>query len=100
MIAGNPDPIASGLQRRERRMIGTSHSLRPAIVMKAVAERDDAARRPAGDQRRQTRQRRRGVVRRQHHATLGVRGALFEMQIGDDQHSLVCMYQCAEWIDL
>src|SRR5947209_5866978 len=47
VIAGNPDPIASGLQRRERRMIGTSHALRPAIVMKTVAERDDAAWRPA-----------------------------------------------------
>src|SRR3954452_16605137 len=72
VIAGNPDPIASGLQRAERGMIDSGPALSAAIVMKAVPECDDTARRLERDEYRQSRQRRAGVVRRQHHAALGV----------------------------
>src|SRR5947209_12499413 len=63
VIAGNPDPLAPRLQRGKRGMIRRGHALRSAIVVKAVAERDDASRRPARDERSQTRQRRRRIVR-------------------------------------
>jgi len=44
VIARDPDPIASALQRRKRDTADIAHARRTAAVMKTVAQRDDERR--------------------------------------------------------
>ena len=85
MIARDPDPIATALQRRKRHAADIGHARRPAAVVKAIAECDDEPRRIPLDETRQSAERRRRIVRRQEHAARREGRAFFEMQIGDDE---------------
>ena len=57
--------------------------------MKAVAERDHHGRVVPRDDGREAAKRRHGIVRRQQHAAGGEAGALFQMQVGDDEQALL-----------
>ena len=57
-------------------------------VMKTVAERDHHARVMPRDHGRETAERRHRIVGRQQHAARGEAGALFQMQVGDDEQAL------------
>jgi hypothetical protein len=50
VIAGDPDPIAAALQSLERCAADVRHAIRPAAIVKAVAERNDETRRITLDQ--------------------------------------------------
>jgi hypothetical protein len=89
VIAGDPDPVATLLQRLEHAAVAGCHAQRSAVVMKAVAERDQEARGVTFDQAREPRQRCRGIERRQQHAARRESRSFFQMQIGDDQHLFV-----------
>ena len=64
VIAGDPNPIAAALQALELDAIEVAHAQRPVIVVEAVAQRNQHARRIVLDEPRQSSQGRRGVVRR------------------------------------
>ncbi len=84
VIARNPDPVAPRLQRRDR-----------VAVMKAVAERNHHARIMPRDHGGEAAECRHRIVGRQQHAAGGKTGALFQMQIGDDEQALFFPEQCA-----
>ncbi len=56
VIAGDPEPIASALERFERGAVGQAHARGPVIVVKAVAERNHQPRRVALDEAGKPRQ--------------------------------------------
>ena len=56
VVAGDPDPVAAALQRAQHRAIVLRHTLRTAVVVEAVAERDHKPRRVTRDQRAKPRQ--------------------------------------------
>ena len=89
VVAGNPEPVAPTLQRRERGAVGVGEAIRPFAVMEAVAERDDAARRVAHNEAFQPRQGRRRVIGRQQDAASGQARTFLKVEIGDDQQVLL-----------
>jgi hypothetical protein len=89
VIAGNPDPVAPGLHRRERIAVVARQPLMRAAVVEAVAERNHHARIVPRDDSRKPAQRRHRVIGRQQHAASGKTGALFQMQVGDDEQPLL-----------
>ena len=89
VVAGDPQPVASALQRGERRAIRRRKPRRPLAVVETVAQRHDDARRMAGDQSREPRQRCGRVVGRQQHAARGEARAFFQVEVGDDQQAFL-----------
>ena len=89
VIAGNPDPVASHLQCRDRVAVGRGQPVVRVAVVKTVAERDHHARIVPRDHRGEAAERRRGVVGRQQHAARGEARAFFQMQVGDDEQALL-----------
>src|SRR3954453_14015729 len=89
VISGDPDPIAPTLQPRERRAIGGPDAGGALAVMKAVAERYHQTWSKACNYECYSRQGRCGIIRRQQHATHGKAGTFLQMQIGDDENTLL-----------
>ena len=89
VIAGNPDPVTRRLQSRQRIAIRRRQPLVRIAIVKAVAERDHDARIIMRDDSREPRKRRLGVIGRQQHAAGREARALFEMQVGDDEQTLL-----------
>ena len=89
VVAGDPDPVASRLQCRERRPVARREARCALVVVKTVAESDDPARREARDQPFEPGERLGGIVGRQHLPASGEGRALLEMQVGDDEQAFV-----------
>ena len=64
-------------------------------VMKAVAERNHHPRVVPRDDSAEAAERRHRIVGRQQHPAGGETGALFQMQVGDDEQALLFPEQCA-----
>ena len=89
VIARDPDPVAPRLQGGDGVAVGAdSRSMRVA-VMKTVAERDHHARVVPCDHGGEAAKRRHRIIGRQQHAARGKTGALFQMQVGDDEQALL-----------
>ena len=95
VIARDPDPVAPRLHRRERLAVGRRQTLMGVAIVKTVAERDHHARIVPRDHGGEPAERRHGVVGRQQHAARGEAGALFQMQVGDDEQALLLPEQRA-----
>src|SRR6478609_2480946 len=99
MIAGDPDPFAAALQRTQRVAVAIPQPRRAAAVMKAVAERHDAAWRVVRNQMRQPRECCRGIVRRKQLPTRGKTRTFLQMQIGDGQQPMLRPIERAARVD-
>ena len=100
VVAGDPDPVAAVLERRDRGAVRHGEARGTAAVMEAVAERDHASRRITHDQPREPGERRRGVIGRQQRAAPRKAGSFFQVQVGDDEQALVRPIQRAEAVGM
>ena len=89
VIAGDPQPVASGLHRAQRPHVVRQQAGGGGTVVETVAERHHTARVETLHHRGKPAQRGGRVVRRQEDAARGVGGAFLEVQVGHDQHVLV-----------
>ena len=88
VVALDPDPVMRAGQRPDTLGIDRRQARFRAAVMETVAERNNCFGLQGRTEFLDPRQRGGGVIGRQHLAGGGVVRALFQMQVGDDEHAL------------
>ncbi len=89
VVAGDPDPIAAGLQSGERGAVPRRQSTGATVVVEAVAQGHHGAGLEARDQRSKPGKGLAGIVGRQHLPAAGEGRTLFEMEVGNGEQTLV-----------
>ncbi len=89
VVAGDPDPVGGAAEGRELAALFFVETVGRIAVVKRIAERNDPPGRPPCNHRRHPPQSRAGVIRRQELAAHRIERPFLEMNIGEDERSLV-----------